>query len=1257
MEANSSQLKEQFLEEKISFPYDTSSLLNDFFLGWVFGSVNFYRRNPPKTSNLYEIPANIDIEPTLKALKKNWKIEQKTPQPSFFRAMMKTIYKDYTIASLIIMVGQLQFLPQALLTSYLVQYLMDPQRPEYEGVLLTLGFIFTIFLASVTKSNGGYRVLILTGKIKNIIARMITEKTLRLNDRMINEESTRGKILNILSNDMEQLELVGFIAYLWSVPLIIIFSILILTFTFGPVGILGIGLSFLHFFMVLILGKTGIKFNAAANILGDTRVKMIENLIAGIKIMKLYAWEIPILKTIFAKRKEEIAQLSKRINVNGAAQVLGLAGIGLIIYITLLVQVSVGNTLTPGSVLIVLIVLTSTHVNIVYLTTAGFGTLLVFVSIMKRTGEILSLREFSKQTTVSTENHSIEFTGASFSWRDDSRQNSNESNQSLRQIKDQLVDISIKIAPGELIMVVGPVGCGKSSLLMGILGELNLSSGRYSVQGSVAYASEESWIISGSIKENILMGRPYNASSYAQVINSCSLAKDLELFRDGHDTLVGDRGVTLSGGQKSRISLARAIYSQADIVLLDDPLSAVDAEVANHIFQGCIKEHLSGKTVVLATHQVQFLSQADKLVVLDNGNVTFYGTYEELTENLQLKERLGDFAFRKEETSPVEKSVLMEYKNQTENYIEDTSEVIEGSVKIHSYYRYAKLGFGSILVMTLIFLIMCTSQFTAQSGIFLASYWSNQPNQDSSYYIQIMGLIILCAYIGIALRIFIYVNLLLKSNIPLHNNALESVAKSPAVFFDTNPTGHIINRFSKDIGVVDGPLQYYLFEASSTTIIIIGHLTFSFVVVPYNLLAVPVMALMLYYLFKYVSPIIIQLRRLELVSRGALLSTLNSAMNGLPTLRCLQLQSKFKNDVKVQAGNHYRSYLTFHTILRFSQLYSDIATGILVCLNIVVLVATRGYIDPFIATFSIATTTTLIGLISVWNKNLLETGTNMASAQRLLEYADMPNEGCFTKPENFIITQGGIEFREVYMRYRPNLPQSLSGLNLTIKAGHKVGIVGRTGAGKSSILQVLFRLVNPESGTILIDGHDYLGMGLHDLRKQMSVIPQSAILFTTTVRENLDPFLLHTDQELIDLLEEFKLKDAIFEHAQGLDAELNGEGISFSAGQKQLLCLARAVLRRNKIIMMDEATANVDNETDRIIQETVKQKFKGCTLLVIAHRIRTIIESDVIVVMDNGMCKEYGSTSELYENNQSLFRNLIHQSGIKESEYLISKFS
>jgi ATP-binding cassette subfamily C (CFTR/MRP) protein 4 len=557
------------------------------------------------------------------------------------------------------------------------------------------------------------------------------------------------------------------------------------------------------------------------------------------------------------------------------------------------------------------------------------------------------------------------------------------------------------------------------------------------------------------------------------------------------------------------------------------------------------------------------------------------------------------------------------------------------------------------IILTLVALVL--SQTLYQASIYWISYWSKQSDQKSSFYIEVMGVLVAMTYVAVFFRVYSLINGIFSSTLYLHNSALQSVALTNSEFYDKNPTGRIINRFSKDIGSTDGPLQLYIYESISTSAIIVSNIIVAIVIVPYNLIIIPIWVLIIGLLLKFVSPAIIQLRKIELTSRGPIISTMSSCLNGLPTIRCLNLQSKFLSDFEKYIDIHYRSYLTFQTFLRFNTAYCDLSSGLIAILNVIIIVGTKGLIQPSLAAYSLASCGGLMGITAMWSKNLLEVGSCMSTAQRLMEYADLEPEGEFECGEKFIIEKGDVKFDRIFMRYRLNLPFTLTGLSFHIRGGQKVGIIGRTGAGKSSVLQVLFRLVNPESGNIYLDGYDYMKLGLHDLRLQMSVIPQSAVLFSASIRDNLDPFHKYSDDEILQALEDVGLKNTILEYDEGLLVEVKNEVLSLSAGQKQLLCLARAILRKNKIIMMDEATANVDNETDRIMQETVKGKFEGCTMMIIAHRIRTIVESDRIIVMDKGMCVEFGKPKELFMEDNSLFRQMVMHTGPEESTFLAEK--
>lgn len=1242
-------------------PIDSVSYLNNLLFIWMFKPILQFKRTPPEFSTIFNITPSLDIDPTLKILEANWKNEQKNKKPKFLKAMIKTIGREYLWMVVIVGFCQLQPLCVAVLINYLIEFLQDANAPSYQGALLAVAFVLLSICAVLYRAKAQIALFYCTGKVKAMVTRLVAAKVLKVNNTIISDESTRGKIINTLSTDMELLELANYTVFLWSSPFLIIGSIVVTYFFFGPIGIIGIGLSALHVPVINFFGKLSSKFRGKSNGFGDSRIKLIENLIESIKIMKLYAWEVPIMNSVFEKRHAEIKVKKSIAGIQALLVVLSIAGLGLILFITLWIHVSLGYSFTSGQVFLLITVFYTNHLSLVYINSTALTTLYIFIGVMERVNDILLLKDFDNYVKESQSDQALTIIDATISWRaDTSDQNMENSSRALKRsktlYKDCLVDLTLSASPGELVILVGPVGSGKSSLLMSILGELHLNSGTVQKNGTVSYASEENWIVTGTIRENILMQRPYDEDLYVETVNTCCLIKDLDMMKDGDETVVGDKGFTLSGGQRARIALARAVYSQTDIILLDDPLSAVDPEVANDIFNQCIKGQLKGKTILLATHQVQFLSKADKIAVLDSGNLLFFGKYKQLQKREDIREILGEFAFSK--TRKEEQKENQEVKKEEEGGEKMQivgEEASDSQVTFRTYWRYLTLGFSNVFLFILFCILFIISQVVFQSVNFWVSIWSSASNQNTSYYISGMGILVLMTYVLYAFRTVIILIALSISNRELHNKALEGVTLTEAVFFDKNPTGRIINRFSKDIGVIDGPLQLYMYESIANTVQILAYILVTVIIVPINLTFVPVWALIIFLLLKYLSSTIISLRRLELIARGPLLSTVSSCMNGLSTIRSLNIQEKFLKDLSKNTELHYKAYITFHSFLRFLQLYGDLASTFIICLNIVIIILLKGSINPALAAFSLSASSSLSGLSAQWIKNLIELGSSMSSAQRLFDYCDIQKEGEFNSKEKLVVSKGRVKFDNIFMRYRPNLPFSLMGLSFTIKPGKKVGIVGRTGAGKSSILQVMFRLVNPDSGTIYLDGIDYLTFGLHDLRRQMSVIPQSATLFAASIRDNLDPFKNHSDEELIQVLEEIQLKNIIFDCGEGLDIEVRGEGLSLSAGQKQLLCLARAILRKNKVILMDEATANVDNETDRIIQKIVKERFNDCTLMVIAHRMRTIIESDKILVVDKGFCKEFESPKKLLSDPNSIFSQMVLSTGPEESKFLFEK--
>jgi ABC-type multidrug transport system fused ATPase/permease subunit len=662
--------------------------------------------------------------------------------------------------------------------------------------------------------------------------------------------------------------------------------------------------------------------------------------------------------------------------------------------------------------------------------------------------------------------------------------------------------------------------------------------------------------------------------------------------------------------------------------------------------------------VILATHQAHLVSQADKVLILDSGRQVFFGKYSELEEK-GLLSYLGTMSQTKKDENAVE---VTEKKIERQATIRDRKSIMaeesaQGNVPIKIYWRFFMLGFKHPIFLVFALIFQVVGQVSYLSIIFWVAYWSRSSNQESSSFIYIMGILVFILYLLTFTRVFVLTFPLLNSCKRVHNLALTGLSFTNSLYFDRNPTGRMLNRFAKDTSQIDEIMIVYIIESVFSFCFVIGNFVTVVIILPY--IVIVLFAVIIYFVSvaRYFNIVNKSLKRLEQVTKSPVISLFNSSINGLITIRCQNLQKKLKGDLKEAIEINYKTYCAFHLLFRTIQMYLEFGPNILGVINIIVLVYLKDSSQPGLAGMSITLTTSLVGFVGYLFKTIIETDNFMTSTQRLIEYQDLPSEGELEITKDFKITQGKIEVKNLFMRYRSNYDFALKDLTFTIQPGMKTGIVGRTGAGKSSIMQVLFRLTNPEEGTIFIDGQDYLEAGLHDLRKQMSVIPQSATLFIASLRDNLDPFHEHSDKEIIRVLKKTRLGTLFDNLPKGLDSEINSSGLGLSAGQKQLVCLARAILRKNKIIMIDEATANVDSETDQFIQSQLDKRFKGCTLIIIAHRLRTVADSDWIIVMDAGRTVEEGPPRDLVKRKKSNFLKMIKHTGPEESEYLLSRLN
>ncbi|KVH87904.1 AAA+ ATPase domain-containing protein [Cynara cardunculus var. scolymus] len=898
-----------------------------------------------------------------------------------------------------------------------------------------------------------------------------------------------------------------------------------------------------------------------------------------------------------------------------------------------------------------------------------------------------------------------------------------------------LSNINLDIPIGSLVAIVGSTGEGKTSLISAMLGELPpVSDAHVIMRGTVAYVPQVSWIFNATVRDNILFGSVFESARYEKTLDVTALHHDLDVLPGGDLTEIGERGVNISGGQKQRVSMARAVYSKSDVYVFDDPLSALDAHVGRQVFEKCIKEELRGKTRVLVTNQLHFLSQVDRILLVHEGMVKEEGSYEELSENGVLFQKLMENAGKMEEyveekeeageadtktSIPVTNGVAGELAKDADKKKGPKSVLIKqeeretGVVSFNVLKRYKDALGGWWVVVILFGCYASTETLRILSSTWL-SIWTDEssPKTHSPLFYNLIYALLSLGQVLVTLAnsFWLIITSLIAAR-KLHNAMLNSILRAPMVFFHTNPLGRIINRFAKDLGDIDRNVapfvNMFLGQVSQllSTFVLIGLLS------TMSLWAILPLLLLFYAAYLYYQSTAREVKRLDSITRSPVYAQFGEALNGLSTIRAYKAYDRMSKINGNSMDNNIRYTLVNMSANRWLAIRLETVGGLMIWLTATFAVMQNGKArnqEAFASTmglllsYALNITSLLTAVLRL--ASLAENSLN--AVERVGTYIELPSEAPpvieDNRPPPGWPTSGSIKFENVVLRYRPELPPVLHGLSFTIPPTDKVGIVGRTGAGKSSMLNALFRIVELERGNIIIDNCDIAKFGLTDLRKVLGIIPQAPVLFSGTVRFNLDPFNEHNDPDLWESLERAHLKDVIRRNPLGLDAEVHVHflfrvidqrtlfspsqivdlekvlvcvsyimiiitsnilflvikvseaGENFSVGQRQLLSLSRALLRRSKILVLDEATAAVDVRTDALIQKTIREEFKSCTMIIIAHRLNTIIDCDRILLLDAGQVVEYDAPVKLLEDEQTAFSKMVQSTGAANAEYLRS---
>ncbi|CAK9310098.1 unnamed protein product [Citrullus colocynthis] len=1180
-------------------------------------------------------------------------------QTTLFWCFWKDILFTGVLA--VIRIG-VMFMGPALIQSF-VDYTAGKRSSPYEGYYLILTLMFAKFFEVLTTHHFNFSSQKLGMLIRCSLITSIYKKGLKLSSSARQAHGI-GQIVNYMAVDAQQLsDMMLQLHAIWLTPFQVAIAFALLyaylgaAVTAAAVGLLAV------FLFVFFTTKNNNRFMRQVMMGRDSRMKATNEMLNNMRVIKFQAWEEHFHKRVETFRGTEFKWLTKFMySVSTTMVVLGSAP-ALISTFTFGCAILLGIRLDAGTVFTAMSLFKLVQEPIRTFPQSLISLSQAVISLGRLDRFMLSgeLEEDSVEREEGCNNGiAVEVRDGSFSWGDEDG--------------EVLKNINFNVRKGELTAVVGIVGSGKSSILASVLGEMHKISGRVRVCGRTAYVAQTSWIQNGTIEENILFGLPMDRKRYSEVIRVCCLEKDLEMMEFGDQTEIGERGINLSGGQKQRIQLARAVYQDCDIYLLDDVFSAVDAHTGAEIFKECVRGILRDKTVILVTHQVDFLHNVDLILVMRDGMIVQSGKYNDLLstgtdfEALVAAHETSMESVENSNAEAVENRPLLRKSSSKyseangENNGIDKPNTDKGSSKLiqdeeretgrvgwEVYKVYCTEAFGWWGVAVVLALSLA-GQLSSMSSDYWLAYETSDENAksfDSSLFITVYAILACISLVLVAFRSFGTIFLGLKTATVFFSQILNCILHAPMSFFDTTPSGRILSRASNDQTNIDVFIPFFLgnslvmYFAVLGIIIIICQYSW-----PTAFFLIPLGWLNVWYRGYFLSSSR-ELTRLDAITKAPVIHHFSESITGVMTIRSFRKQELFcqENIKRVNANlrmdfhnNGSNEWLGFRLEL-LGSIFLCISTFFMILLP-------SSIINPATVGLSLSYGLSLNTVLfwAIYMSCFIE--NKMVSVERIKQFTIIPSEAAWrvkdTLPPPYWPTHGDVHLQDLLVRYRPNTPLVLKGITLSIHGGEKIGVVGRTGSGKSTLVQVFFRLVEPSGGKIIVDGIDIGTLGLHDLRSRFGIIPQEPVLFEGTVRSNIDPIGQYTDEEIWKSLDRCQLKDVVAAKPDKLDSSVVANGDNWSVGQRQLLCLGRVMLKHSQLLFMDEATASVDSQTDAVIQKIIREDFAMCTIISIAHRIPTVMDCDRVLVVDAGLAKEFDKPSRLLER-PSLFGGLVQE--------------
>ncbi|KAK1397129.1 ABC-type xenobiotic transporter [Heracleum sosnowskyi] len=1213
-------------------PYATANIFSILTFSWLGSLVSLGYKKPLDLEDVPQLGGFDSVHGAFPLLRDRLEFDYDDNNSvttfGLIKALIFTTWKEILLTAFLAITNTVATYVGPYLVDAFVQYLNGQREFKNEGYFLVSAFLVAKFIECLTLRHWFFRLQQVGIRAKAALIALIYHKGLTLSCQS-KQGHTSGEIINFMTVDAER---IGDFSWCmhdpWVVFLQVGLALVILYKTLGVASIATLVATVAVMLANLPLGRLQENFQTNLMKYKDQRMKTTSEILRNMRILKLQGWEMKFLSKIEELRNSEAGWLKKYVYINAMVSFVFWGTPTFVAVVTFGTCMLIGIPLESGKILSALATFRILQEPIYNLPDTISITIQTKVSL-DRIASFLRLVDI--QTDVvrrlprGSSDTALEIVDGNFSW-------------DVCAPKPTLKDINFRVSHGMRVAVCGMVGSGKSSLLSCILGEVPKFSGVIEISGTKAYVAQTPWIQSGTIEENVLFGEKMDKERYEKILEACCLKKDLEVLSFGDQTVIGERGINLSGGQKQRIQIARALYQDAEIYLFDDPFSAVDAHTGSHLFKECVQGILESKTVIYVTHQVEFLPAADLILVMKDGCITQSGKYGEV---LNLGSEFMELVVAHEKAlsaiDPIEAGFVSK-DNMTENiksseetrdveYDKPPEDIMGPKGQLVQEEEREK---GRVL----------------QIGSNYWMVWATPVSENVAPPVKSSTLIIVYVELAIGSSFCIFCRAMslatagYKTATVLFRRMHFCIFRAPMSFFDSTPSGRILNRASTDQSTIDlnMPNQVGLFAFSIIQllgiIVVMSQVAWQVFVV-----FVPVIAICIW-LQQYYIPSARELARLIGVSKAPVIQHFAETISGSTTIRSFDQEHRFQEtSMKLIDGN---SRPKFHSagVMEWLCFRLDMLSNLTFAFTLVFLISVPvGTIDPSIAGLAVTygLGLNMLQFRVIWN--LCNLDNKIISVERILQYTSIPNEPPLiievNSPDDHWPSCGEVDICNLQVRYAPHMPLVLRGLTCTFKGGKKTGIVGRTGSGKSTLIQTIFRIVEPTAGIISIDGINISLIGLHDLRSRLSIIPQDPTMFEGTVRSNLDPLEEYTDEQIWEVLDKCQLGDEVRNKEDKLYSAVSENGENWSVGQRQLVCLGRVLLK----------------------------KSKDSTVLTIAHRITSVLDSDMVLLLDNGLVEEYDIPAKLLENNMSSFsklvaeKNEVTENGISQEPLLDPDFS